>query len=90
MFLSVSLDTSVSLDIAHLVRAAEIASMTICEACGQQGRLMDLHGWFASLCPACSRLRGYRHVSTSSQRRRAIARWNAGIGTGSAIYGDGW
>lgn len=76
-------------DISVLVRAAEKASMTICEACGQPGRLMDRYGWFASLCPACSRLRGYRHVSTLTGRQRARARGD-GIGVGSAIYGDGW
>jgi hypothetical protein len=76
-------------DIAVLVRAAEVASLTICEACGQPGRLMDRRGWFASLCPACSRLRGYRHVTTSIQRRRAIEYGVELIGTGSAIYGDG-
>jgi hypothetical protein len=85
-----SVSLSLLSDIGALVRAAESASMTTCEACGQPGRLMDLHGWFAALCPACSRLRGYRHVSTFSQRQRANARCDASIGTGSAIYGDGW
>jgi hypothetical protein len=84
-----SVSLSVGNDIWVLGHAAEAASMTICEACGQPGRLMDLHGWFASLCPACSRLRGYRHVSSFHQRQRAEARWD-GIGAGSAIYGDGW
>jgi hypothetical protein len=84
-----SVSLSVGNDIWVLGHAAEAASMTICEACGQPGRLMDLHGWFASLCPACSRLSGYRHVSSFHQRQRAKVRWD-GIGAGSAIYGDGW
>ena len=59
---------SVTPAINALVWAAEAESRIRCERCGKPGRLMDRQGWLTTLCPDCSRGRGYRPATTRRQR----------------------
>ncbi len=51
---------------AILERARE-TSLTVCERCGRPGQLLDRQGWLTTLCPDCSRGRGYRPARTHSE-----------------------
>lgn len=35
-----------------LIDAAETASESICEACGNSGNLLEIRGWWQTLCPS--------------------------------------
>lgn len=41
-------------EIDRLTREAEKASETICESCGQPGRLREQNRWFAARCDRCA------------------------------------
>lgn len=41
-------------EIARLTQEAEKASETICESCGQPGRLREQNRWFAARCDRCA------------------------------------
>ena len=48
-----------------LVDAAEERSVTICEVCGNPGRICVCNRWYRTVCPACAEILGYSSIGTS-------------------------